>query len=319
MRSLINELIISKSAMGRKLGRPASIRLPVAKPPFLPWHTPGLKLHFAMTVTAVLAIRNEEAYLANCLRHLVRNGIDFVIIDNGSSDRSAEIYRRREFAQGLVDVVELPFTGMFSLSRQLERKMEVIRTLEADWVIHLDADEIMHSRTEGESLKQAVSRIHAAGWNAVNFEEFVFLPLENDYMPDVQGHQPILHYYFFQPSSPRLIRAWKKAGGFSLVEQGGHVLTGPDLRLAPEHFILRHYIFRNQEHAFHKYPTREFSADDLARGWHGNRVRQPAASFRFPPARLLRELTDPDDRGMDRSDPWDVHYWQRPNHAEQAD
>ena len=48
-----------------------------------------------MHITAILAIRNEEAYLGNCLRHLVCNGIDFVIIDNGSSDTSAEIYRRR--------------------------------------------------------------------------------------------------------------------------------------------------------------------------------------------------------------------------------
>ena len=29
-----------------------------------------------MIVTAILAIRNEEAYLANCLRHLVRNQIE---------------------------------------------------------------------------------------------------------------------------------------------------------------------------------------------------------------------------------------------------
>ena len=272
----------------------------------------AVKSDFTMNVTAVLAIRNEEACLANCLRHLVRNGVDFVVIDNGSADGSAEIYRRREFTKGLVDVLELPFAGVFSLSTQLERKMDVIRALETDWVIHLDADEIMHSRTEGEPLNEALARIDAAGWNAVNFEEFVFLPVENDYVPDAHGHQPLLHYYFFRPSSPRLIRAWKKTAGFSLVEQAGHLLTGPDLRLGPEYLVLRHYIFRNQEHAFHKYPAREFSVDDLARGWHGNRVNQPMESFRFPPAGYLRKLSVSDARSMDRSDPWDVHYWQRP-------
>jgi len=76
----------------------------------------------SMHVTAILAIRNEEGYLANCLRHLVRNGIDFVIIDNGSSDTSAEIYRRREFAANLVDVQDLSFAGAFSLSEQFRRR-----------------------------------------------------------------------------------------------------------------------------------------------------------------------------------------------------
>ena len=45
-----------------------------------------------MKVTAVLAIRNEEAYLANCLRDLISNGLDFVVIDNDLTDSSAEIY-----------------------------------------------------------------------------------------------------------------------------------------------------------------------------------------------------------------------------------
>ena len=51
-----------------------------------------------MNVTAVLAIRNEEAYLANCLRDLISNGLDFVVIDNNSTNSSAQIYGRSEFA-----------------------------------------------------------------------------------------------------------------------------------------------------------------------------------------------------------------------------
>ena len=210
----------------------------------------------SMLVTAVLAIRNEEAYLANCLRHLGRNGIDFVIIDNGSSDASAEIYRRREFAANLVDVQDLPFAGTFSLSGQLRRKMEIIGELNADWVVHLDADEVMHSYREGETLNEALSRLDAGGWNAANFDEFVFLPVEHDYVPEAPRHQPIPHYYFFQPFAPRLMRAWNKTSGFSLVEHGGHLLTGAELRLAPAHLALRHHIVRSQEHAFAKYTTR---------------------------------------------------------------
>jgi glycosyltransferase involved in cell wall biosynthesis len=264
-----------------------------------------------MKITAILAIRNEEAYLANCLRHLVRNGVDFVIIDNGSSDGSAEIYRRREFAKNLVSVKELLFTGVFSLSEQLSRKMEVIATLATDWVIHLDADEVMHSNVEGETLNEALMRLDAAGWNAVNFDEFVFLPIENDYVSDMSGDQPILHYYFFQPFFPRLIRAWKTASDFSPVEHGGHLLTGRDLHLSPEDLVLRHYMVRNQNHAFHKYMGRKFSADELAVGWHANRANQPVEGFRFPSAKALRKLSSPCNYHFDRSDPWHMHYWQQ--------
>jgi glycosyltransferase involved in cell wall biosynthesis len=264
-----------------------------------------------MLVTAVLAIRNEEAYLANCLRHLVRNGIDFVIIDNGSSDTSSEIYRRREFAANLVDVQDLPFAGAFSLSEQLRRKMEIIGELNTDWVVHLDADEVMHSYREEVTLNEALSRLDAEGWNAVNFDEFVFLPIEHDYVPDVPGHQPISHYYFFQPFAPRLLRAWKKAGGFSLVEHGGHLLTGANLRIAPEYLALRHYMVRSQEHAFAKYTTRIFDADDLARGWHQARFNQEVESFRFPTTAALHGLPSVGHRNLDRTDPWRVHYWRR--------
>jgi glycosyltransferase involved in cell wall biosynthesis len=262
-----------------------------------------------MVVTAILAIRNEEAYLANCLRHLVQHRIDFVIIDNGSSDTSREIYRRSEFTAHLVDVQDLPFAGAFSLIKQLRQKVKVIDTLKTDWVLHLDADEVMHSYREGETLNAALSRLDAEGWNVVNFDEFVFLPIDHDYEPEAPGYQPIAHYYFFQPFSPRLMRAWKKASGFSLVEHGGHLLTGSEMRLAPEHLALRHYMVRSQDHAFAKYTTRIFAADDLARGWHEARVNQKMDSFRFPPAAVLRRLAFAGDRSLDRTDPWKAHYW----------
>jgi glycosyltransferase involved in cell wall biosynthesis len=262
-------------------------------------------------VTAVLAIRNEAAYLANALRHLVRNGVAFVIIDNGSSDGSAEIYRRREFAANLIDVQELPYSGAFSLAEQLARKMEIVDALDTDWVIHLDADEVMHSYRPGESLNDALSRLDAEGWNAVNFDEFVFLPVDADYVTEGPEHQPMSYYYFFEPRSPRLVRAWRKTSGLSIAASGGHMVEGPGVRLAPEHFVLRHYLARSQAHAFDKYTTREFAEAEVAIGWHRARAGQPRAAFQLPPARALQRLRDPADRDLDRSDPWTSHYWQR--------
>jgi glycosyltransferase involved in cell wall biosynthesis len=263
-----------------------------------------------MKVTAILAVRNDESYLANCLRNLVQNNVDFIVIDHGSTDDSKEILRRREFARNLVDRHELQFDGVFSLSRQLEKKMEIVESLDTDWVVHLDADEVMHSNAAGERLNEALARLGASGWNIVNFDEFVFLPVDGNYVPDWPGHQPILHYYYFNPSAPRLMRAWKKASGFSPLEHGGHRLTGTDLRIAPEFLVLRHYIVLSQEHAYRKYAARSYSERELARGWHRLRVNQPIGGFRFPPSDTLRKLSAPDDYHLDRSDPWKAHFWQ---------
>jgi glycosyltransferase involved in cell wall biosynthesis len=271
-----------------------------------------------MLVTAVLCIRNEAVYLANCLRHLVRNGVRFAIIDHGSTDGSAEIYRHREFAAHLVAAIDLPFRGEFSLAEQLRQKLALVETIDSDWIIHLDADEVMHSDRPGETLREAVLRYDAEGWNVVNFDEFVFLPVEHDYERDAAGDQRMDLYYFFEPHSPRLMRAWRKAGRFSSVESGGHVLVGPDLRVAPNHLSLRHYIFRDQEHAATKYRDRTFAPGDTARGWHSNRINQRQASFAFPAPSALKRLAFPADRNLDRSEPWPCHYWERPQNSSRA-
>ena len=69
----------------------------------------------------------------------------------------------------------------------------------------------------------------------------------------------------------------------------------------------------SQAHAFVKYVTRKFAADELARGWHYPRANQTASSFRFPPTSALKRLDCVQDRELDRSDPWTMHFWQLGN------
>ncbi len=262
-------------------------------------------------VTAIVAVRNEDAYLANCLRHLAAEGVAFAILDNDSTDATPSIYRSPEFASGLVDVVRLPFDGSFRLSDILRTITELIERLETDWVVRVDADEIMHSYRAGETLADALRRLGAEGWNAIDFDEFVFLPIEHDYVTDAAGQQPLELYYFFQPHTPRLMRAWRRSYGFTMVEHAGHRLSGPNLRLAPERLALRHYMFRSRSHAFEKYTTRRFPEDELAAGWHRARANQPREAFELPDASALKRLAEPGARDLDRSDPWAQHYWRR--------
>jgi len=260
--------------------------------------------------TAILAIRNEDAHLGNCLRHLVRNGLSIAIIDNGSTDRSREIYLSKEFSSSIVEVLFEPFDGNFSLEGQLKLKMQIADRLGGDWIVHVDADEMMHTYRDGETIVEGLRRLGSNGWNAVNFDEFVFVPLESDYRADVEEFPELLYYYFFQPAFPRLMRAWRPGNGLSMLGNAGHVLSGSKLKLAPETFALRHYIFRDQAHAFVKYATRTYPESERRRGWHQNRVAQAELAFRFPRASRLKRLQSPQDRQFDKSEPWRVHYWE---------
>jgi glycosyltransferase involved in cell wall biosynthesis len=262
-----------------------------------------------LQIVAVLAVRNEQDHLANSLRHLKANGIFYAILDNGSTDSSRAIIEQDEFRSHLVAIGDIPFGGVFDLTRQLDEKMKLINRLDADWVIHLDADEILQSYRDGESLHDAIARAEAAGFNAIDFNEFVFLPVLSSHEGDIHGPQRILTYYFFEPSAPRLMRAWKKSTKVEIAG-GGHQLVGDGIRLSPEKMAMRHYIFRDQDHAFAKYTGRRFSPFDLARGMHSNRFGQIAESFRFPAVERLCRLANPQSRDFDRSRPTTRHFWQ---------
>jgi hypothetical protein len=91
---------------------------------------------------------------------------------------------------------------------------------------------------------------------------------------------------------------------------GGHVLFGDGLKLAPENFALRHYIVRNQEHAFEKYTSRRFSDAEVQCGWHFNRIGNDRAAYTLPPTHRLLALEDPRSRAFDRSKRETTHFWE---------
>lgn len=264
-----------------------------------------------MRVVAVLAVVNERPYLFNCLNHLVENAVDFAIVDNGSTDGCAELIHDQRFARHLAGYSHVPFTGTFAWEEILVAQERLIRGIDADWHLLLAPDEIMHSYVAGEALAGAIERVDRQGYDVINFDEFVFLPVECDYLPDHDGFQPIKSYYFYEPQSPNQMRAWKKGLNLSNVYGAGHLISGPEFRLAPESFALRHYIFRNQTHALEKYAARVFAANEVERGWHFDRVKQTPINFTFPPIGELESLAESSDRNLNRDHPRKRHYWER--------
>ena len=263
-----------------------------------------------MDITAILTVRNEHPYLGNCLRYLIDNGLPFVIIDNDSTDGTVELLSKEPFRNHLVEYVQHPYCGFFDWKALMQASEAAAARCQSEWAILVSADEIIHSFHEGESLSEAIRRIAATGADAIDCNEFVFLPIEVDYLIDTPTGQSMCNYYFFEPFKPRSMRARRRELAVSHVDTGGHLFQGMNFHLANETLAQRHYIFRNQYHAYEKYANRVFSPEELSKGWHSNRHNQDPKRFIFPTQDKLLRLDTPYSRKLDRSTPKKLHYWQ---------
>ena len=262
----------------------------------------------SVSCAAVICVRNEAKHIRRAISDFVSQGIDVVIIDNGSTDHTLQICS--EFlGNGLLFIKHMPWKGEFNLSYQLEMKNEIVRNLNHDWVIHADADEWMHSSVEGESLLDGITRISKRGFNVINLEEFVFLPARNEEYNLDHYKKEFLDYYYFSPHKQRLMRVWNRLLSCNNLDSGGHKLSGVGINVSPESFILRHYIVLSHEHAIQKYLQRIFSKRDLVKNWHKKRLDLTLEKLKLPYAHKLKRLDKWDSCNPDFSDPKKEHYW----------
>ena len=261
------------------------------------------------TVVAILAVRNESLYIRTCLEHLRAEGVQCVIIDNESDDDTVAICR--EFMPDHVLAIHtVPYPGYYDWRTILARKDELRRSVDADWIIHHDADEIMHSDRPNETLQEAIARVAAEGFNAINFDEFVFVHENDEVSYEGRNYFADMHYYyFFQPAvdHARLVRAYSKEVKGGIAWSGGHMPRG-EIKLYPAHMVLRHYVCLGKAHAVGKYLNRTYSEAELKMGWHRNRIGVRAKRYSAPPLHKLKKL-GPDPRVLDKSTPYREHFW----------
>jgi len=84
-----------------------------------------------MLLSAALIVKNEEKFLGTCLRSLKGLADEVVVVDTGSTDRTADI----AIAEG-ARLYHRPWTGDFSAARN-----EAIKLARGDWILYIDADE----------------------------------------------------------------------------------------------------------------------------------------------------------------------------------
>jgi glycosyltransferase involved in cell wall biosynthesis len=258
-----------------------------------------------LRVVALLAVRNEERHLARCLEHLYLQGVETCIIDNDSTDSTLEI-ARKFIDRGVFRIESFPFNGIYEWEKILLYKEKLAEEIESDWFIHHDADEIRQAPVSCVTLLEGILEVDRQGYNAINFDEFVFMPVnENESFEGKDYVQEMQNYYFFQPQPLHRVNAWKKTSNIDLHSSGGHHVKFSNQSIYPIPFVLRHYIILSKEHAIEKYGDRQFSPSELARGWHKQRSDFSDKKLRFVSKEHLKQFDHTSK--WDRSEPWKEH------------
>ena len=138
-------------------------------------------------------------------------------------------------------------------------------------------------------------------------------------------------YYPYKTGTPHGLKAWKrppvqtrrglrwpKRSGdkAELAWSGGHRIRFRGMRIYPESFPMRHYLFLSIPHAIEKYVERQYDSGEIRSGWHQWRARITPDALRLPAAAELREYQG--DSRLDPSDPRMEHYvaqWIQPGQA----
>jgi glycosyltransferase involved in cell wall biosynthesis/tetratricopeptide (TPR) repeat protein len=107
----------------------------------------------ARKLSVCLIARDEEPFIARCLESVRGVADQVVVVDTGSSDRTAEI------ARGLgADVVELAWADDFAAARN-----ESLRHARHDWILVLDADETLDPGSH-EEVRRLVQGEEVVGY-----------------------------------------------------------------------------------------------------------------------------------------------------------
>lgn len=259
-----------------------------------------------MRAIAILAAYNEERFIEACIEHLVDQDVAVYLLDNESTDRTVEL-AEPYLGRGLLAVEQLPRDGAYAWGPILERKAQLAVSLDADWLLHVDADELRVPPRRGVTLADALAEVGRLGYNAVDFQEFTFVPTREHPDHDHPRFRETMRWYYpFRRHLSDQLRAWKRQEEpVDLVSSAGHRVAFPGLRMYPESFPMRHYLFLSVDHALRKYVSRRYDPAEVQQGWHVARASLRAEDISLLPESELRVVGA--DGALDASDPWPRH------------
>lgn len=260
-------------------------------------------------VCAFVHVHDELRYVGPFLDHMIDLGVDLhVFCDRSPPSVVAEVEAR--LGHGVVAVESVCDGDCFCLGAQLRRVEWLASASSYDWYIRADIDEFRMTGHANESLPMLAARAESAGFNAIQFLEYVFIPTEQE--PDhdhAQFLKTMRRYYLYAPPGLVFRSMWKYQPCLvDLESSGGRDVTFPGIRTFPEALPMCHYPFLSAEHVREKYQLREYPEFEAVRGWHTLGMSLQKCEWSLPDPQDLH-LYDPALPGwFDASSPRSSHW-----------
>lgn len=263
-----------------------------------------------MKAIAILTVRNEQRFITQCIAHLHAQGIETIVVDNQSTDDTVALAWRTAHL-GLKYVLTLPFHNSFNLVEILANVERLSYDIDADWFMHVDADEFHEPIDRNGRLIDVIKKADSDGYNAINFIEYAFFPTSENPNHDHAYFQDTMNWYYaYCPSQYRRVNAWKKRVKIDLVSGAGHCVNFDGLKIYPANQVMRHYICLSKQHAIEKFCRRTFAQDEVTqRGWHGERPYIDENKISFPNATSMSYWANR-STALDSSQPRSKHFFE---------
>jgi len=199
----------------------------------------------------MIPVYNESDIIESVVRHLISQGVDLVILDNGSTDGTYEICSRF-LGHGVLSIEKL-ITEHFNFDLLEQQLYQQILNRDADWALLSGADEFLESPYPHVTLEKAIESDDQKGYNLIQFNNFEFWPTEQDYASHEPDAKKRIKYYTWNDDMQ--FRCWKIIPNIRVTGTTGHYPQFPEghkVRIPHTKYILRHYRVRSYEQGVRK-------------------------------------------------------------------
>ena len=199
----------------------------------------------------MIPVYNESDIIESVVRHLISQGVDLVILDNGSTDGTYEICSRF-LGHGVLSIEKL-ITEHFNFDLLEQQLYQQVLNRDADWALLSGADEFLESPYPHVTLEKAIESDDQKGYNLIQFNNFEFWPTEQDYASHELDAKKRIKYYTWNDDMQ--FRCWKIIPNIRVTGTTGHYPQFPEghkVRIPHTKYILRHYRVRSYEQGVRK-------------------------------------------------------------------
>ena len=197
-----------------------------------------------------LLVKNEEDLLEKNLQFHKAMGIDyFIITDNNSTDRTAEIIEKYKQKGWILECIEEKGTN-YAQKVWVDRMVWMAKTkYKADWIINADADELWYSSTGSLKTELETTSSNILGCNVVGMYPDDTRPIwEWDRIVKPVPSLSEYHLSIYSIFNPQRNKVVHRSNGYIQIAMGNHkVAMFPRMKETSSTITIYHYTVRGRK------------------------------------------------------------------------